>query len=160
MRLINRVTHFNPPFPCAVSLPPPALLLSHVIWSAHCTVVHSKNNMEALPCTATASLPSLLPTSLACSSGICPFIKGLSWSGPGILKGQNPTQGQHSQPPQEDTVAEITRVSASVRNQDGWTMQCNNLSFINAHKALWDWSRHTQYWLIWIMNKRLTKAAI
>lgn len=73
---------------------------------------------------------------------MCPFIKKrkkkeLPWSGSGILKGQNPLQGQHSQLPQEEgnqkphVNTSVCESSATLTTENNATC-CNSPSFIHA----------------------------
>lgn len=129
MRSINRVTRVNPPF-CRMRPPPlnSPWRLSPTIRSAPCAVVHTLKKQygsTAVRCSSTASPPSLhvslslppLPASLACSSGMRPFIKSPLWAGAGILKieegggrrggREDPLQGQHPQPQQGGTATDV-----------------------------------------------------
>lgn len=85
-----------------------------------------------------SSSHTLLPASLACRSGMCPFIKNLLWAGPRSWRGQNQSPRSAS--------------SAATRRNNGgnpsstvgfhrWTTVCNNLSFIKMLEGRQ--SRHT-----------------
>lgn len=104
------------------------------IWKRCCALQH-------WACSASFS-HTLLPASLACCSGMCPFIKSLLWAGPSSWRGQNKTLSKVSIHYRYKLEQWQKSHVSSWGFTGRWTVLCNNLSLINTLEGRW--GRRTQ----------------
>lgn len=147
MKPINWVIHVSPVCPERFpSFHCPAPISCDLIGSAPRTL---KNNMEALLCTAAASLPSL---SSSCLISIllrdrpihkrgCREVGQASWTDKTSPRSAfTTTARRHNGGNRTWARPSVALVQPRQPNN---AMHCNSLSFVNAQEALWDCSRLT-----------------